>query len=110
MYCESSMQDFLSILTWKIHQTMALLDPLQMESLSANMTKGHGRQMHDWKVLVTYYKDTHFKLVAEKTRYNGHMGSDRQQGDVTFSDCGATSVEFVAQKKTIQEGSDCCGE
>lgn len=78
MYCESSMQDF--ILTWKIHQAMALLDPLQMKSLSANMTKGHGRQMHDWKVLVTYYKDTYFIEKAEKTRYNGHMGSDRQTG------------------------------
>lgn len=59
---------------------------------------------------MAYYKDKHFKLVAEKTQNNGQMGSDRQQGGVHIGDRGATGVEFVANKLVIKVGSDCCGE
>lgn len=77
----------------------------------ANMIQGHGRQDVCLKgFLVAYYKGTHFELVAEKTRQNGQMGSDRQQGGVHIGDCGATGVEFVVNKLVIKEGSDCCGE
>lgn len=33
-----------------------------------------------------------------------------QQGGVHTGDCGATGIEFVANKHVVKEGSDCCGE
>lgn len=50
------------------------------------------------------------KLVAEKIELNEQMRSDRQQGGVHIGDCGASGVEFVANKLVIKEGSDCCGK
>lgn len=48
--------------------------------------------------------------MAEKIELNEQMRSDRQQGGVHIGDCGASGVEFVANKLVIKEGSDCCGK
>lgn len=60
-------------------------------------------------ILVADYKDTHFKLVAEKTQHNGQTGVRQATGRCAYWRCAA-SVEFVASKLVRKEGSDCCGE
>lgn len=62
-------------------------------------------KMHEQTFVVARYKE----LVEEKTA-NGQMGPDRQQRGVHTGDCGATGVEFVADKLVIKEGSGCGGE
>lgn len=57
-------------------------------------------------MFFVFYKDTHFELVAEKTD-GGHTGN---KVVCILAICGATSVEFVANKVVTKEGSDCCGE
>lgn len=49
------------------------------------------------------------ELVEEKTA-DGQMGPGRRQRAVRTGDCGATGVEFVANKLVIKEGSGCGGE
>lgn len=105
-YCESSMQDFLHVIPWKTHQAMAVIWFFAIFKKEQKVwIKGMEDKMHDWKFLVASYKDTHFEWVEEKT----DGGQHRQQGGVHIGDCGATGVEFVANKLVLKEGSDCCG-
>lgn len=73
MYCESSMQDFLHILPWKIYQAMAIIcffAILRNKNLWGGIKlsepiwiKGMEDKMHELK----FYEDTSFELVEEKT-------------------------------------------
>lgn len=56
------------------------------------------------------YKETHFEVSGREIELNEQIRSDRQQGGVHIGDCGASGIEFVANKLVIKEGSDCCGK
>lgn len=106
MCCESSVQDFLYILPWKIHQAMAVI--CEVWEKKENMIKGHGRQDAWLRVFGGLLQGYTFGVGGRKRL--DRRGQTGNRGGVHIGDRGATGVEFVANKLVVKEGSDCCGE